>query len=293
MQILVTGASGFVGSALVAHLRAAGHAVATLARSRSPTGSAWNPDSGELSPTLTAPEAVVHLAGASVAQRWTPAVREAIASSRGPLTDRLCRSLAALPKPPRVLVSASAIGVYGDRGDEVLDERSAPGRGFLVDVGTAWEAGTAPLAAVGTRVVHLRIGLVLDRQGGALGKMLLPFRLGLGGPLGSGRQWTSWITRHDLLRAIAFALTNDTLRGPVNAVAPAPVTNRDFTRELGRALRRPAVLPVPAFALRLLFGAMANDVLLASTRVQPTALLGAGFTFAHADLGSALRSALA
>lgn len=290
MRIAITGASGFVGSALLQHLRTRGHTVATLARGGSPTAGTfrWDPATGSVTPELGALDAFVHLAGESVAHRWTAARRRAIDQSRGPATERLCRTLAALPQPPAVLISASAIGIYGDRGDEELDEHSTAGTGFLADVARAWEAGTAPLQQVGTRVVNLRIGLVLDPDGGALARMLPPFRLGLGGRLGNGRQWASWITRHDLLRAITFALERSEVRGALNAVGPAPVTNRDFTRALGRTLRRPAFLPVPAFALRLLFGEMANDVLLSGQRVLPKALLTAGFTFEHAAIDAAL-----
>jgi uncharacterized protein (TIGR01777 family) len=207
------------------------------------------------------------------------------------VTERLCRALAALPAVPRVLVSASATGIYGDRGDEVLDERSAPGRGFLAEVARAWEAGTSPAAAAGIRVVNLRIGIVLDPAGGALARMLPPFRLGLGGVLGRGTQWLPWITRGDLVRAIGFALAADGLRGPVLACAPEPVTNRVFTRGLGRALRRPTVLRVPRVALRLLFGEMA-DALLASQRVEPAELPRAGFRCEHGGLDAALAAML-
>ncbi len=291
MRIAITGSSGFVGSAMVPFLRAAGHEVVRLVRVPDGSGDslAWNATTGALDARLPALDAVVHLAGASVAQRWTAARRQAIVASRGPATEQLCRSLAALPTTPRVLVSASAIGIYGNRGDEVLDETSARGSGFLADVAADWEAGTAPAVAAGLRVVNLRIGMVLDPSGGALARMLPPFRMGVGGRLGSGRQWTSWITRRDLVRAIAFALGDERLRGPVAAVAPGAVTNQVFTQALGKALRRPTVLPVPAFGLRLVFGAMADELLLASQRVRPTRLLDAGFAFAQETIGQALR----
>lgn len=292
MRIAITGASGFVGTAVTADLETAGHTVVRLVRQDAPyPGCArWNPATGQLDEKALGPiDAVVHLAGENVAAgRWTADRRRAIADSRGPATERLCRALAALPTPPRVLVSASATGIYGDRGDEPLDEDSAPGQGFLADVARAWEAGTAPLADAGARVVNLRIGLVLDPRGGALARMLLPFRLGLGGRLGSGRQWVGWITLHDLVAAIRSALSLTSLRGPVLAVAPTPVTNREFTAALGHALRRPAVLPVPGFALRALFGAMASELLLASQRTTPSRLLAAGFPFAQPQLGPAL-----
>jgi uncharacterized protein len=214
-------------------------------------------------------------------------------ASRIPVTGKLCAALARLPVRPRVLVAASAVGFYGDRGDELLDESSAAGTGFLADVARGWEASTKPAADAGVRVVNLRIGMVLDPAGGALARMLLPFRLGVGGRLGHGRQWLSWITRTDLLRVIDRALGDDSLRGPVLAVAPAPVTNREFTRALGAALHRPAVFPVPAFVLRLLFGAMADELLLTGQRAMPRRLLAAGFHFEHAALDAALCTLLA
>jgi uncharacterized protein (TIGR01777 family) len=294
-RIAITGASGFVGSALATALRADGREVVALARGTAGPGSvAWDPATGAVDVrALGAVDAVVHLAGENIAgARWTAARKRAIADSRGPVTERLCRALAALPAPPRVLVSASAIGIYGDRGDERLDEDSPAGSGFLADVARAWEAATTPARDAGVRVVNLRIGLVLDGRGGALPRMLLPFRLGLGGRLGHGRQWTSWITRHDLLRAIRCVLADTALHGPVLAVSPQPVTNATFAQALGRALHRPALLPAPAFALRLLLGEMADALLLASQRCVPTRLLAHGFAFDHADVDSALRAAL-
>jgi uncharacterized protein (TIGR01777 family) len=214
-----------------------------------------------------------------------------IRESRGPATLRLCRALAGLPRPP-ALLGASAVGWYGDRGAEELDERSAPGGGFLAEVAQEWERAAEPLAAAGARVVHLRIGMVLGRDGGALARMLLPFRLGLGGPLGGGRQYVSWIARTDLLAIVAFLLERADVAGAVNCVAPQPLTSREFARALGRALRRPAVLPVPAFALHVLFGPMASEVLLASQRVAPRSLLAAGFRFGHATIDEALAAEL-
>lgn len=300
MRIAITGASGFVGTAAIAALQQAGHGVVRLVRDAGASASAgadaarWRPDTGEVdAQALGAIDAVLHLAGENVAGgRWTKARKRAIADSRGPVTERLCRALTALPHPPRTLVAASATGIYGDRGDELLDEDSAPGTDFLAEVAKAWEAGTQPARDAGMRVVNLRIGMVLDPKGGALARMLLPFRLGVGGRLGSGRQWLSWITLHDLVRAIAHVLAEPRLDGPVLAVAPAPVSNREFTQALGKALRRPTVLPAPAFALRLLFGEMADALLLASQRTEPRRLLASGFEFAHADLASALRAAL-
>ena len=290
MRIAISGASGFVGSAVAADLRGAGHDVVPLVR-----GDNWQPDTGALDATaLGAVDAVLHLAGENVAGgRWTDERKARIADSRGPVTERLSRALATLPQPPRVLVAASATGIYGDRGEAELDERSPGGDGFLADVARAWEAGTAPARAAGMRVVNLRIGMVLDPAGGALQRMLPPFRFGVGGRLGNGRQWVSWITRRDLVRAIRFALERDELRGPVLAVAPEPVRNAAFTQALARALRRPAFLPVPAFALRVLFGEMADALLLASQRCRPQELCQAGFRFEHPAIGPALQQLLA
>ena len=290
MRIAISGASGFVGSAVAADLRGAGHDVVPLVR-----GDNWQPDTGALDATaLGAVDAVLHLAGENVAGgRWTDERKARIADSRGPVTERLSRALATPPQPPRVLVAASATGIYGDRGEAELDERSPGGDGFLADVARAWEAGTAPARAAGMRVVNLRIGMVLDPAGGALQRMLPPFRFGVGGRLGNGRQWVSWITRRDLVRAIRFALERDELRGPVLAVAPEPVRNAAFTQALARALRRPAFLPVPAFALRVLFGEMADALLLASQRCRPQELCQAGFRFEHPAIGPALQQLLA
>lgn len=294
MRIAITGASGFVGSALAAHLRAAGHTVVPLVRQRTggnPTsGASWDPATGNIdAKALGVVDAVVHLAGENVAGgRWTKHRRELLAASRGPATLALCRQLASLPSRPSTLIAASATGIYGDRGDTELTEESAAGTGFLADIAKEWEAGTAPAAAAGIRVVNLRIGMVLDPAGGALQRMLLPFRLGLGGRLGHGRQWVSWITRRDLVEAIGFCLRQASLQGPVLAVSPNPVTNREFTRSLGKALRRPTILPAPAFALRLALGAMADGLLLASQRAVPRALPAAGFRFADPYLAQAL-----
>lgn len=296
-RIAITGASGFIGSALAESLRRDGCDVRRLVRGATASGAdvRWDPATGAVETTALGPiDALVHLAGESVAAgRWSKKRRRAIADSRGPTTERLCRTLAKLPQPPRVAVVASAIGIYGDRDDEQLDEDSAYGGDFLADVARAQERASRPLAEVGTRIVNLRIGLVLDLAGGALPRMVRPFRLGLGGRLGSGRQWSSWITRHDLVRAIRFALTHATLSGPVLATSPTPVTNRTFTQALAQALHRPALLPAPAFALRLVFGELADALLLASQRCEPKRLLAAGFTFDHATIDAALRAVLA
>jgi uncharacterized protein (TIGR01777 family) len=296
LAIAITGASGFVGSAAVQQFERAGHRVVRLVRgtSRGAGTAAWDPATGELDRSgVGAVDVVVHLAGENIAsKRWSAARKKAIADSRILVTERLCRRLAALDPRPRVLVSASAVGIYGDRGDELLDETSPPGTGFLAEVAKAWEEATRPASDAGIRVVNLRIGVVLDPAGGALRLMLLPFRLGLGGRLGHGRQWFSWISREDLVRVIGFALEHEPLAGPVLAVSPEPVTNSAFTKALGRALHRPTVLPVPAAALRLAFGGMASE-LLASYRCRPSRLLGAGFSFRHPQVASCLQGLLA
>lgn len=285
MRIAITGASGFVGTRATKFFRDRGDEVVALHRRKGGTEIGTE--------EVGAADAVLHLAGENVAAgRWTARKKRAIAESRGPLTEQLCRALAGLERKPAVLVSASAIGIYGDRGDEHLDETSAPGTGFLADVAQAWEAGTAPATAAGIRVVNLRIGLVLDPDGGALKKMLLPFKLGVGGRLGSGRQWMSWIALDDLVRAIAFAIDKAELNGPVLAVGPDPVTNRDFTTALGKALGRPTILPAPAFALRLALGEMADALLLGSQRAVPARLLEAGFEFGHSEVGPTLQTML-
>ena len=297
MHIAITGSTGLVGTAVVARMRAAGHSVVRLVRSRTDAEDAarWDPSSGEVDlEALGDVDAVIHLAGENVAGgRWTAARKRRIHESRGPATARLCRTLATMPQPPKILISASATGIYGSRGDEELDEDSpvdAQGD-FLAQVAREWEAGTAPLEAAGARVVKLRIGIVLARQGGALAKMLLPFRLGLGGRLGDGKHWMSWISLHDLTRVVAHALEDDGMSGPVLAVAPKPVTNTDYTRALGACLGRPTIFPIPRLGLRLMFGEFA-EVLLGSQRARPSRLLAAGFTFEHAELHTALRHAL-
>jgi len=257
-------------------------------------GVAWDPVSGAIDTiALGHLDAVVHLAGENVAGgRWTRHRRHLLAQSRGPTTLALCRQLATLPTPPAVLVAASATGIYGDCGDAELTEASPAGHGFLAGIAKDWEAGTAPAAAAGIRVVNLRIGMVLDPTGGALQRLLLPFRLGLGGRLGHGRQWLGWITRRDLVAAIDYCLQHATLRGPVLAVSPHPVTNREFTRALGKALHRPTWLPAPRFALRLALGAMADELLLASHRTLPRALPAAGFRYTDPHLDQALAAML-
>jgi uncharacterized protein len=235
---------------------------------------------------------VVHLAGEPVAQRWTPDRKAAIRDSRVQGTSLLARTIAAVGGPRPVFLSGSAVGFYGDRGDELLDESSGPGTDFLATVCQEWEAATRPAADAGARVVLLRTGIVLHPDGGALERLLVPFRLGVGGPIGSGRQWMSWITLEDELRAIAHAMWTESVRGPVNLVAPTPVTNAEFAATLGRVLTRPALLPVPRFALELLYGEMADATILAGQRAMPRVLLGSGFGYAHPTLEQGLRALL-
>jgi hypothetical protein len=295
VRITVTGASGFIGRRLVERLQAGAHAVSVLGRK--PAGTLpfffWEAGGENRPPeeSLREADAVVHLAGEPVAQRWTPEAKRRIRLSRVAGTRRLVEALAALPRRPTVLICASAIGFYGARGEEILTEASPPGAGFLAEVCAGWEQAAAAAEALGLRVVRLRIGMVLGPDGGALARMLPPFKLGLGGRLGDGRQWMSWIHRDDLVELIRFAVEEPVLAGAVNAVAPAPVTNAEFTRRLAAALHRPALFPVPAVALRALFGEMAS-VVLDSQRVAPAAAQAAGFAFRYPELGSALRHLL-
>jgi uncharacterized protein (TIGR01777 family) len=298
MNVLVSGASGLVGSALVSHLTARSYSVARLVR-RKPVAAEseifWDPDGGRIdTASLARFDAVVHLAGANIASgRWTQGRKRGILGSRIHGTRLLSTALAALEKPPKVMVSTSAVGYYGSRGDEILREESSPGSGFLAEVCRRWEEAAVPAAGTGIRLVVLRMGMVLSATGGALRRMLPPFRLGAGGRIGAGNQFMSWIALDDLLEIIVFALKNPSLRGAVNSVAPEPVTNREFTRTLGKVLRRPAFLPVPASVIRLLFGEMGEEVLLASTRVEPASLAAAGFEFRYGNLEAALRHVLA
>ncbi|HMG84546.1 MAG TPA: TIGR01777 family oxidoreductase [Terracidiphilus sp.] len=296
--IVLSGASGMLGAALHRALTARGISTLQLLR-RVPTSQGqlqWNPGLDrpiENPAPLEGKAAAIHLSGASVAtHRWTEAYRRELTVSRVDSTNRLARVLAGLQKPPRVFLVASAIGIYGDRGDEVLQETSAPGTGFLANLCQQWEAAAAPAVQAGIRVVHLRFGVVLGPGRGALQQMLPPFRLGLGARLGSGQQWMSWVSLADVVAAILFASERSNLSGPLNVTAPNPVTNAEFTRALGKQLRRPAFLSVPAFALRVMFGQMADEALLASARVQPGKLQAAGFRFALPEIRVALEKAL-
>ncbi len=297
MTVAVTGASGLVGDALCSLLSTGGHKVLRLVRKpgTDDEGTAfWDPASGAIDASaLEGVDAVVHLAGENIAAgRWTAARKRAILESREAGTRLLASTLAGLTQKPKVLVSASAIGWYGDRGDEILPEEAAPGEGFLADVCRAWEDATGPAEAAGIRTVNLRIGVVISAAGGALATMLPPFRAGVGGVLGPGSQYMSWIGLDDVLGAILHAIATPSLAGPVNATAPTPATNRELTKTLGRVLGRPTVAPVPAFAARLLFGEMGDALLLASTRVVPGKLLASGYEFRHPALEEALRHTL-
>jgi len=297
LKVAVTGATGLLGSALIPFLTTGGHQVTQISRG-SPNASriTWNPAKGRLDPErLEGLDAVVHLAGENVGARWTQARKRRIAESRIQGTRFLAETLARLRRPPKVLISASAMGAYGDRGDEILTESSTipeGGSDFFVELGRQWEAATEPASSAGIRVVLPRFGIVLTPAGGALLQMLRPFRLGVGGRIGSGRQWVSWIAVDDAVGAVHHALMDDSLSGPVNATAPAPVTSREFAATLGRTLGRPAIVPAPAFALRLLFGEMADTALLSSQRVLPGRLSDSGYRFRYPELAGALRHVL-
>ena len=296
-RVVVAGSSGLIGTALVGALEAEGTGVVRLLRPTSRTAAAdddaatWDPDAGTIDVrALEGADAVVNLAGVGVADhRWTEAHKAAVLDSRIKSTTLLAETMAAMDQPPPVLVSASGIDYYGDRGDEVLYEDSGPGRGFLADVCLAWEAATKPATAAGIRVAHVRTGIVLASKGGALGRMLLPFKLGAGGRIGPGTQWWSWISIDDEVGGILHVIRSAELSGAVNLTAPNPVRNAEFTATLARVLSRPALLPVPRFALRAALGDFADEALLGSKRILPRRLEESGFTFAWPDLEPALR----
>ena len=296
MRLLISGSHGLVGTALIKLLEPEGHEIFRLVRyaPSSETEIEWSPERYSIAlARLEGFDAVVHLAGESIAEgRWTDAKKKQIRESRVKGTRLLGDALANLSNPPKTFVGASAIGYYGDRGDEVLTEASAPGKDFLSGVCVEWENATALASEKGIRVVNCRFGIILDAKGGALKKMLPPFRMGVGGKIGSGKQWMSWIALDDVVRGIKFALANDSIRGPVNFVAPNPVMNAEFTKTLGSVLSRPTLFPIPAFGLRLLFGEMADELLLSSQRVEPAILQTSGYSFQYSQLEAALRHVL-
>lgn len=293
-RILVSGVSGPIGAALLPQLHSRGDEIVRLVRGPV-TGKGqicWNPTQPIAPEDVSGFDAVIHLAGESIFGRWSAAKKSRIRSSRVMGTGNLARALADAKNKPRVFVCGSAIGYYGNRGDEALKEGSTRGKGFLADVCGEWESATKPAIAAGIRTAHIRTGIVLSADGGALPKMLPPFRLGLGGRIGNGRQWMSWIDVHDLVSAIVHILKTDLLQGPLNMVAPRPVTNAEFTKTLASVLRRPAILPLPALVVKTVFGEMGEATLLASQRVEPARLVGTGYPFAFSDLRASLEHLL-
>jgi uncharacterized protein len=292
-KILVSGSSGLIGAALLPALQSSGFEVTRLVRGASGKGQiGWDPTQGLAPESVSGFDALIHLAGESIVGRWTEAKKRRIRQSRVQGTRNLAEALAAASQRPRVLVSASAIGYYGDRGEEILREDGAAGVGFLPEVCREWEAAAVPATKAGIRTVQMRFGVVLSRSGGALQKMLPPFRMGVGGNIGNGRQWMSWVDIGDLVGAILHVIKTDTMHAPVNVVAPVPVRNAEFTKTLASVLSRPAIFPIPAFAARLVFGQMGNELLLASQRVEPAKLLAGGYVFQKPDLRAALEGIL-
>lgn len=298
MRVMISGASGLVGTALRPALEAAGHEVVRLVRRPPPLGAGevhWDPAGGHIDAAgLAGVDAVIHLAGENVGGGyWTAARKRRIVESREKGTTLLAEAIAGAAPPPKVLISASAVGYYGDRGDEVLTEEASRGGGFLADVCGRWEAATKAAEDAGVRVVKARLGVVLDRRGGALGKMYLPFFMGVGGVIGDGGQYFPWVSLPDVVAAMVFLLGADDVAGPVNLVAPEAVTNRAFTKALGKAMGRPTVLPLPAFVARTVFGEMGREMLLAGQRVEPAKLKAAGFVWGHPTIDAGLAAALA
>jgi uncharacterized protein (TIGR01777 family) len=299
MKILITGSTGLVGTALAQDLQRAGHTVCRLVRPGTSPGSSpgfdvnWNPATGELGGAAVGADTVVNLAGASIAEkRWTPQRRQLLRSSRVDTTRALVQALAKMSARPRVLISASATGIYGNRGDETLSESSRPGNDFLCEIAKDWESEALKAEALGIRVVRVRFGVILSKKGGALPQMMRPFQFGVGGKIGPGTQWLSWITLDDVTAILRLAIENTNITGALNVVSPQPLTNADFTKILAATLRRPALFPAPAFALRLILGEMADALLLSSQRVQPAQLQKLNYQFSHPDLAAALTSML-
>jgi uncharacterized protein (TIGR01777 family) len=294
VKVAVSGASGLIGTSLIPALEAAGYDVVRLVRHEPAAANeiAWDPDAGSIDAArLTGVDAIVTLSGETIGKRWTDRRKVEILQSRVSTAGLLARTAAELDPRPSVFVSAGGVGIYGDRGDEILTEASSPGDGFLADVGRAWEAAAEPARAAGIRVVNFRQGIVLSRRGGALEQMLTPFKLGLGGRIGSGRQWWAWVSLPDTVEAYRFVLEND-IGGPVNLTSPNPATNVQFVKALGRALHRPTVFSVPAVAIRTAFGAMGEALLLEGQRALPARLHDAGFEFMYPELDAALEHTL-
>jgi hypothetical protein len=295
-RVLVSGSSGLIGSALIASLKSAGARIVRLARPSTVHGTTdeerirWEPSQPISPEAVSGFDAVIHLAGESIVGRWTASKKVRLRESRIPTTANLARALAEAKAKPQIFLSASAVGLYGSRGDEVLTEESSPGTGFTADMAREWEQASLPAAQAGIRTVQMRIGVVMAKNGGALSKMLPAFKLGLGGKLGDGRQWMSWIDLRDVIGAIQHILRSDLLQGPVNLVAPKPVTNEEFSQILATVLSRPAIFPVPAFAARLVFGEMADELLLASQRIEPARLISSGYPFRFPILKKSLES---
>ncbi|MBT3353366.1 MAG: TIGR01777 family protein, partial [Candidatus Scalindua sp.] len=287
MKVAVTGSSGLIGSSLVSYLSKKDIVVSKILRENPEDDDiSWKPEDGDWNSAFTGGvDGIIHLAGESVASgKWTRKKKEKIRNSRIEGTKRLCEHILKLPTPPSVLVCASAIGYYGNRGVEFLNEGSSRGSGFLPDVCLGWEEAAESVSKAGIRVVNVRFGIVLSKDGGALAKMMTPFKIGMGGKIGSGTQYMSWIAMDDVTSAIYHTLITESLKGPVNVTAPNPVTNKEFTNTLGEVLKRPAVVPIPAFAAKLAFGEMANDLLLASTKVAPKRLSDSGYKFQYPEL---------
>jgi uncharacterized protein (TIGR01777 family) len=303
MKILITGSTGLVGTALTQDLQRVGHTVCRLVRPGTSTQAIgnsqgfdvnWNPATGELGGVAVGADAVVNLAGASIADgRWTPQRKQLLRSSRIDTTRALVQALAKMSARPRALISASATGIYGNRGDETLTEASQPGNDFLSEIAKEWESEALKAEALGIRLVRARFGVILSKQGGALPQMMRPFQFGVGGKIGTGKQWMSWITLDDVVATLRLALENANITGPLNVVSPQPVTNAEFTKLLAAALHRPALFPAPAFALRLLLGELADALLLSSQRVLPAQLQKLNYAFLHPDLRTALSAVLA